>query len=391
MVPSRIGIGTSRWTCTSYLASLEADTAATITPRRKRLTVEELDIRARFSDYRVCVNLDADLSRSTIEQRESGPEHADTLHLVAEWAPPYELLLSIDLFVHAKTHGLFELGSPWVHAIHEQLPAEAAVQLTRKSVARLLKDADEILVQLAYACPDKADVAGFLGWFGQLTAGSAYEALAPVVREPGPRLARDFNAWRDNILDLLGVWNSAYFRHVDPAILHGLREQASLLRARIPRSKPGELVESVTNGLVVEAAADLHNVVLVPQYHHRPYNTDVGIHDGLIILYPCDAAVVPPEDEPPARLMRLTHALGDESRLRMLRFLARTPSSSLTEVARFAGLSQPTVHHHLTQLRAAGLVRILFSASGPSRYSLRPHALEQLAEQLGAYLEVADP
>jgi DNA-binding transcriptional ArsR family regulator len=89
--------------------------------------------------------------------------------------------------------------------------------------------------------------------------------------------------------------------------------------------------------------------------------------------------------------MRLTHALGDESRLRMLRFLARTPSSSLTEVARFAGLSQPTVHHHLTQLRAAGLVRILFSASSPNRYSLRPHALEQLAEQLGAYLEVAEP
>ena len=73
--------------------------------------------------------------------------------------------------------------------------------------------------------------------------------------------------------------------------------------------------------------------------------------------------------------MRLTHALSDESRLRMLRFVADGPCT-LTEVARFIGLSQPTVHHHLVQLRAAGLVRVHFAVSGPSRYSLRPHALD---------------
>src|SRR5262249_20346093 len=160
------------------------------------------------------------------------------------------------------------------------------------------------------------DVAAFLDWFGQLTPGGAYEALAPLVPEPGPRLPRDFNAWRDALLDLLGIWHGAYFRHLDPAILHGLREQAGVLRARIPSSQPAELIESVTHGLVVEASPELHQVVLVPQYHHRPYNTDVAIQDGLIILYPCDAAVLPAEDMPPARLMRLTRALSDESRLR---------------------------------------------------------------------------
>ena len=313
------------------------------------------------------------------------------LHVAVEWAPAYELLLSVQAFVHVKRHTLFELGPLWVRSIHEQLPAESAAQFARKSVVHQLKDAGDVLLQLVHGCPERSDVAGFLSWFGELTAGAAYEVLAPIVREPGPHLPRDFNAWRNAILDLLGVWNGAYFRQLDPAILHGLDEQASLLRARIPKSEPGELIESATNGLMVEASADLHTVILVPQYHNRPYNTDVGIQDGLIILYPCDAAVVQPEDAPPARLMRLTHALSDESRLRMLRFLARAPSSSLTDVARFAGLSQPTVHHHLTQLRAAGLVRVHFGASGPNRYSLRPHALEQLAEQLGAYLEVTEP
>jgi DNA-binding transcriptional ArsR family regulator len=329
-----------------------------------------------------------DSHRSTAEI--DGHRTEDVLRVAVEWAPAYELLLSIDAYVHLKRHVLFELGPLWVRSIHEQLPAEAAAQLARKSVVNLLKAADDLLLQLVHASPEKSDVGGFLSWFGQLTAGAAYEALAETAREPGPRLPRDFPTWRNSLLDLLGVWNSAYFRHLDPAILDGLRKQANLLRTRIQKTEPGELIESVTNGLVVEASPELHNVILVPQYHHRPYNTDVSIQDGLIILYPCDAAVVPLDDEPPARLMRLTHALSDESRLRMLRFLARTPVSSLTEVARFAGLSQPTVHHHLTQLRAAGLVRIQFGASGPNRYSLRPHALEQLAEQLGAYLEVAE-
>jgi DNA-binding transcriptional ArsR family regulator len=86
--------------------------------------------------------------------------------------------------------------------------------------------------------------------------------------------------------------------------------------------------------------------------------------------------------------MRLTRGLGDESRLRILRFLATSPRS-LTEVARFADLSQPTVHHHLTQLRSAGLVRVHCSLSTPVRYTLRPHALERLVQQLGTYLEPA--
>ncbi|MBV8716454.1 MAG: helix-turn-helix transcriptional regulator, partial [Chloroflexi bacterium] len=72
--------------------------------------------------------------------------------------------------------------------------------------------------------------------------------------------------------------------------------------------------------------------------------------------------------------------------LRILRFVADGPRT-LTEVARFIGLSQPTVHHHLVQLRAAGLVRVHFVANAPSRYSLRPHALDQLSDQLGRYLQ----
>ena len=127
-------------------------------------------------------------------------------------------------------------------------------------------------------------------------------------------------------------------------------------------------------------------MVLVPQFHQRPYNHDETIVGGILLLYPADTVVNPP-DGPPLGLLRLTRGLGDESRLRILRFLAQGPQS-LSEVARFAGLSQPTVHHHLTQLRAAGLVRAHVTTDASRRYSLRPHAFDQLSTQLAQYLEV---
>src|SRR5262249_57498517 len=85
-----------------------------------------------------------------------------------------------------------------------------------------------------------------------------------------------------------------------------------------------------------------------------------------------------------AALMGLAGAVGDESRLRILRFLASGGPYTLTEVARATGLSQSTVHHHLIALRAAGLTRAYQLT--PPRYSLRPNADARVAEALRAFL-----
>lgn len=301
-----------------------------------------------------------------------------------DFAPAYELTLALSCYLNSALWSGLELGQTWVHHVARQLPPEVASRFSRKS-AKTFKEHDcDLIALLVHACPGDRDAAGFLAWFGQLTPGTAYEVLASQLPEGGPRLPRDFVGWRNTVLDMLGVWHASYFRHIDRAILQALRREANGLRKRIKTCPPQHLVEEVTNGLVIEPSPQLRRVILVPQYHHRPYNHHTDMHDGVLLLYPFDA-LPRSADLPPPNLMRLTHALGDESRLRMLRFLANGPCS-LTEVARFAGLSQPTVHHHLTQLRAAGLVRIHYTLSSPNRYSLRPHALEQLSEQLGGYL-----
>lgn len=301
-----------------------------------------------------------------------------------DFAPAYELTLALSCYLNFPGKSGLDLGQAWVHQVAQQLPPEAAARFSRKS-AKIFKEHDcDLLALLVHVCPTDRDAAGFLAWFGQLSAGAAYELLAPLLPESAPRLPRDFVIWRDTTLDMLGLWHASYFRHIDRAILEALRREANGLRKRVKTVPPQQLVEEVTNGLVIEPSPQLRRVILVPQYHHRPYNHQSDTRDGTMLLYPFDALPTP-ADLPSPNLLRLTHALSDESRLRMLRFLADGPRS-LTEVARFAGLSQPTVHHHLTQLRAAGLVRIHFSLSSPNRYSLRPHALEQLSAKLGDYL-----
>jgi DNA-binding transcriptional ArsR family regulator len=309
--------------------------------------------------------------------------------LAVEWSPAYEFLISFGCFVFRQWHPVLEIGQAWVKQVRQSLTGAYLERISHKSFLADLKDADhDLLMLLVRACPDasRQDACQFLDWLAALSPGDAYEALAPRLPESGPQLPRDFAVWRDHYVDVLGVWESAYFRTVDAAILDGLRQESHALAARLGSAPALDLVEQVTNGLCVEPTPAVQSITLGPQYHQRPYNTDFLEQGNIVILYPAD--VLPPDPQlPPPRLLRLTRALGDDSRLRILRFLSGG-ACSLTEVARFAHQSQPTVHHHLAQLRAAGLVQVQFAPGvpTPNRYCLRPHALEQLAQQLGTYL-----
>ena len=55
--------------------------------------------------------------------------------------------------------------------------------------------------------------------------------------------------------------------------------------------------------------------------------------------------------------MRLSKALGDEKRLRILRALAEG-EKTLMELAEMFGVAKTTMHHHMIVLRSAGLVAV---------------------------------
>ena len=141
--------------------------------------------------------------------------------------------------------------------------------------------------------------------------------------------------------------------------------------------------------MCLQPTPGLVRVLLVPQYHYRPWNLN-EYHRGLrIIMYPVDALATPPGELPPG-LLRLTRALADENRLRILRLLASSPRS-FTEVVESTRLAKSTVHYHLVLLRAAGLVRVHDAGESATGYSLRGEALDEVRARLGTFLQGGEP
>jgi DNA-binding transcriptional ArsR family regulator len=125
---------------------------------------------------------------------------------------------------------------------------------------------------------------------------------------------------------------------------------------------------------------------LIPAYVMRPWTTYLYRSDSAYFCYPAaDESLVEGADGPPARLIKLHQALGDERRLRILRHLA-AERATFQEIALALGLPKSSLHYHLSILRAAGLLRVAGEARG-AIYSLRREGLRGMAEALLHYFE----
>lgn len=302
-----------------------------------------------------------------------------------DWAPAYELDSSLGALLAGTDQKVMDLGPAWAREVRQRLDQNLLALLPpHGKVAHW--DLVELLI---WQCPGKRDVDSFLQWLCSLSLGQLYELLAPHARETPSALPRDLTGLRDRVAEVLSLWNEQYFRHIDPAILTGLQDDADRRRDQAETLAPEVLVEEATSGLHLTPEPAPDTVLLVPQWHFRPWNTFSSFHRMLQIKYPAD--VLPPAPgEPPPALLRLTRVLSDESRLRILRFLAGGPRR-FTDLVELTGLSKSTVNHHMMTLRAARLVRVLETGDpGKERqrtaYELRPHALDDLSARLRAYL-----
>ncbi len=147
------------------------------------------------------------------------PQRNDsTVDLASEWSTAYEFLVSFGCFAFASLHPILEIGQSWVRQVRHALPAAYVEQISQKAFIAALKEVDhDLLMILVRACPDtsRQDAPRFLDWLANLSPGDAYEALAPRLPESGPQLPRDFGAWRDRMVEVLRIWDSAYFQQLD--------------------------------------------------------------------------------------------------------------------------------------------------------------------------------
>jgi hypothetical protein len=166
------------------------------------------------------------------------------------------------------------------------------------------------------------------------------------------------------------------------AWMEALHREAERMRGIAARTPAASVVHLATRGLDVPPQPGIHTVWIVPQIAYRPFTIVNHLPGGTVYYYPL------PEDQLPGhaadallvRAATLYKALGDVQRLRLLRWLSAGPQS-LAQLTDRLGATKSNVHHHLSLLRAAGLVRV---AGGV--YTLDEAALDQVGTAWRAVL-----
>jgi DNA-binding transcriptional ArsR family regulator len=213
----------------------------------------------------------------------------------------------------------------------------------------------------------------------------AADVLPEWHREERLAVLRDPAGTYDEIVAALRAWLEP-FEPIVPRV-SGMQERDYALRAGDRGAlAPADLIERTTNGLRWLGEPGVKRVILAPSFLSRPYNSLLGGPDWRFFGYPIADEALDGMDPllPPPTVVRLHRALGDETRMRILKLLAGR-DLYLTEIAHELDLSKPTIKHHLALLRAAGLVTVM-EAGTVMYYSLRRQRLDDASIELKRFL-----
>jgi DNA-binding transcriptional ArsR family regulator len=208
------------------------------------------------------------------------------------------------------------------------------------------------------------------------------ESLRRLISYPGEELAGEVaSALRD-------LWSGPFAPHAE-AWRPAIDRSAQATRLLTGSLEPSELIETVTNGITYTVPLGVVRLVLVPSVSIRPWTLVSDHQRSLVVFYPvADEHLSADPDAPPAWLVRIHKALGDDRRLRILRRVAEQ-ESSLGDLTDLLGLAKSTVFHHIGVLRGAGLVRVRMGADEVPHYTLREGVFSEAHRSLIAYLTTA--
>jgi DNA-binding transcriptional ArsR family regulator len=218
---------------------------------------------------------------------------------------------------------------------------------------------------------------------------AAIPALADCLPEWNKKgrleVLRDPPKAKERIVMVLRAWQTK-FAEIEGRVGEILIRDYDARASDRERLSPADLIETTTGGLRYLPESGISRVILAPSYFSRPYNFLMSSRDWRFFGYPVADSALDPSDEltPPLAVVRLHRALGDETRLRILKLLA-SRDLYLTEIAQELDLSKPTIKHHLSQLRAAGLVTIT-EAGTVMYYSLRRNRLDDASTEIKRFL-----
>ena len=341
-------------------------------------------------------------------------------------APAAEAVASLHVLLYPKVHAL---QHPWIRAMRTVSPA---LKRDIRAFAFLFDDAfpdcflppdgasatfEQQLETVAALSDAQAayELARPLFFYFEADAGGPERLADPLVRERALAFARtaageegaavaalafdEPGALRDRLVGLLArYWDEAFaaeWHRLEPQLRAGAVEGRRVVSER----GPFELLETLPGLLregdaVVRRSPHEHTVevgparplTLIPSAYVWPHvrvNCDppwpiAVLYPAPFVLREAARAPVPPE------LVRLLRAVGDETRLRILKLVADRPRTT-EELATLVHLSEPALSRQLRNLAEAGVLRTRRDGYYVL-YSLEREVLAGLAPALGEFL-----
>jgi DNA-binding transcriptional ArsR family regulator len=255
----------------------------------------------------------------------------------------------------------------------EQMPAaELAVFMldTGETSTERLKLFDEVLA--GETSKVDAAVSGLpVGWAGR---------CRHVLTDPERARTDLVQVFQAHLERVYGDHIGAITRSIDDAIPTALKT-LDLLPAF-------EAIERLTGGYTLGSDLGLRTITLAPSVFIHPFmSTRVDEEAGeALILFGIPSSIFDDYDpeQTGGELMPALKAMADPSRLTVLHLLAQQPLYT-SEVVERLRLAQTTVHHHLAQLRAAGLIRQERDRKG-MKYSIRTDSARQVLRALDDWI-----
>jgi hypothetical protein len=294
----------------------------------------------------------------------------------------YELMASFMVYTSKKWTDNMDMGPQWLHTVNNQLSVSVRNALAPASSWPF--DDFDVLYAWAILRQTGDEVEPFLEYLTLCNDDHLFELSSPYL----PTMSiDDARRIRNDYVPLLKLWYIHYFKEVEGDILPLIEEDALEKRTLLTKMDSENLIEYATAGIIVDDMKDVETVILFPTVHNRPINLFCFYTNMLLIQYPVDVPEDHENDEPPMCLTRMTHALSDLSRLRLLRYIGDQPKS-LFDMQR--DLNQPveTLRHHLRILRVAGFLRIHLGNHDTEKYSIRPDGVSELQIFLESYIHL---
>lgn len=354
-----------------------------------------------------------------------------------DWGTAYELLLSLDTILRPKAHGL---PAPWAAGVRKRLSPQSQADL-KVLFGPLMGISAYMPLHLVLEMSQPKDVQRFLEYVEaipddqfsrrvhsplvgeekiakiiskalageRVTAGEVEEYRKAIGHSrilPPPSVGEVHRlfaemaepaATKQRWLSVVREYQAVFFAEEEARLTHVLKRMLEDAQVLSRSTSVPDLIERLSNGFTISRDSNLQRLVLVPSVWCHPFVVSSAIAESEILLlwgaHPPGYRLAPGESVPD-EVMLVLRALGDPTRLRLLRLLAsepRTPQALAHELK----LSLPTVSHHMRELRLAGLVRLEANLgekerdrSRDNKYTVRWQSAERAFGELGRFVKV---